>query len=196
MMNRRDYLKYTTSLMGYTIGGSTLVSIVQACSSPPQNSSTFFTPVEYDLVHEIAGTILPESDTPGALSMKVPQFIEMLCLQVFTKEDGNTIKKGLIEFEEACKKRYNRAFSDLDKNVKEAHLIELDKESDHFPISMWGINLEPNPKPITFYRKFKSMVLQGYFTSEKIGKEILVYKPVPGQFVGCIEYNGEKLYGE
>lgn len=195
-MNRRDYLKYTTTLLGYTIAGSTLVSLVESCKSKSTYTSAFFTSSEFDLLHEIAGTILPESDTPGALSMKVPQFIEMLCTQVFSQEDGNAIKKGLVDFEQNCKNKYKRVFSDLDKKGKEAHLVELDKESAHFPITMWGINLDPNPKPITFYRKLKSMVLQGYFTSEKIGKEILVYKPVPGQYIGCVEYKGERLYGE
>jgi len=195
-MNRRDYLKYTTTLFGYTVAGSTLVSLVESCKSSSANTSTFFTSSEFDLLHEIAGTILPESDTPGALSMNVPQFIEMLCTEVFAKEDGNRIKKGLIDFELECKKKYNKAFSDLTTKEKEAHLVILDKESAQFPISMWGINLEPKPKPITFYRRLKSLVLQGYFTSEKIGKEILVYKPVPGQYIGCVDYKGERLFGE
>lgn len=195
-MNRRDYLKYTTTLFGYTIAGSTLISLVESCTSPSINTSAFFTSAEYKLLHEIADTILPESDTPGALSMKVPQFIEMLCMEVFSKEDGNAIKKGLADFEQDCEKKFNRAFKNLDNKEKETHLVELDKESAHFPISMWGISLDPNPKPITFYRKLKSMILQGYFTAEKIGKEILVYKPVPGQYIGCVEYKGERLYGE
>ena len=195
-MNRRDYLKYTTTILGYTIAGSSLVSMVQSCKSPAEAASAYFTSGEFDLLHEIAGSILPESDTPGALSMQVPQFIELLCSEVFSEEDGRAVKKGLIDFELECKKKYNRAFSDLNKSEKEAHLVELDKESAHFPITMWGINLDPNPKPISFYRKLKSMVLQGYFTSEKIGKEILVYKPVPGQFIGCVEYKGERLYGD
>ena len=195
-MNRRDYIKYTTTILGYTIGGGSLVSMVQSCKSRAITASAYFTSDEYDLLHEIAGSILPESDTPGALSMKVPQFIVLLCSEVFSAEDGNAVKKGLNDFELECKKKYNRSFSDLNKSEKEAHLVELDKESAHFPITMWGINLDPNPKPITFYRKLKSMVLQGYFTSEKIGKEILVYKPVPGEYIGCVEYNGERLYGE
>jgi len=34
-------------------------------------------------------------------------------------------------------------------------------------------------------RELKSMILLGYFTSKKIGTEVLDYTPVPGVQIGC-----------
>ncbi|WP_332910775.1 gluconate 2-dehydrogenase subunit 3 family protein [Algoriphagus boritolerans] len=36
------------------------------------------------------------------------------------------------------------------------------------------------------YRSLKSTVLWAYFTSEGIGKNVLSYDPIPGEFKGCI----------
>ena len=35
-----------------------------------------------------------------------------------------------------------------------------------------------------------------YFTSEKIGKEVLVYDPVPGKYIAALPYKGENSWTE
>ena len=72
----------------------------------------------------------------------------------------------------------------------------MDKEAAKFPPNLWGIVLDPKPAPITFFRRMKSLTLMGYFTSEKIAKEVLVYDPVPGTYIGCMPYNGQNSWAE
>ncbi|MGB3172933.1 MAG: gluconate 2-dehydrogenase subunit 3 family protein [Saprospiraceae bacterium] len=102
----------------------------------------------------------------------------------------------MSNFEEDCIKKYGRGFQSLDKAQKEQYLIDQDKNAPKFPISMWGINLDPHPQPITFYRRLKSMVLMGYYTSEKISKEVLVYAPVPGDYMGCVPIGARNSYAD
>ena len=37
--------------------------------------------------------------------------------------------------------------------------------------------------PLPFYRQVKALTLLGYFTSKEIGKGVLVYDPIPGQYI-------------
>ena len=37
----------------------------------------------------------------------------------------------------------------------------------------------------SFFAKMKELTLTGYFTSEKVGKEVLNYDPIPGDYKGC-----------
>ena len=101
---------------------------------------------------------------------------------------------GINTFQTECIQKYKQPFTELSKEKKEEFLIAQDELSPKFPISMWGIMLDPHPPVITFYRRMKSMVLMVYFTSEKIGKEVLVYDPVPGDYHGCIPLGDKNAY--
>ena len=38
----------------------------------------------------------------------------------------------------------------------------------------------------TFFHQIKELTVVGYFTSERVGRTVLHYDPVPGRFDGCI----------
>ena len=107
------------------------------------------------------------------------------------EEEQKDFVKGIDELDERCKKEFGKKFIECDKKSKELILTQLDKESPHFPPNILGIVLVKKPEHITFFRKVKSLVLMGYFTSEKIGKEVLAYNPVPGKYLAYIPYHGE-----
>jgi hypothetical protein len=63
-------------------------------------------------------------------------------------------------------------------------------------MSMWGINLEPDaPKP-TFFKIIKSLTIFGFYTSEEIGRNVLSYDPVPGEYIACMPLNGQNAWTE
>ena len=37
-----------------------------------------------------------------------------------------------------------------------------------------------------FFRRLKELTLLGYYTSQKVGKEILSFDPLPGGFTACM----------
>ncbi len=185
-------------MLGYAVSASAVSDLLVSCR---QQASLDWQPVflsndQGALIADIAETILPETDTPGAKSLGVPQFIDKMLKDLLTEEDQNQLITGLEKFESDCQTAHGKAFTELSKEEKEAFLINQDKASPGFPISMWGINLDPNPAEITFYRRIKSLTLMGYFTSEKVGKEMLVYDPIPGGFQGCIPQNGQNAWAE
>lgn len=197
-MNRREYLKQTALFLGYALSATTVSDVMLACKSQVniEWKPVFFTPEQANLIAEIAETILPKTDTPGAKELGVPQFIDKIISLTRNEAGQQDLIAGMEAFEQAAKDKFGKAFVELDVSQRREFLIEQDKNSPPFPVSMWGIILDPNPKPITFYRGIKSMVLTGYFSSEKIGEEVLVYRPVPGQYAGCVPYEGQNAWAE
>ena len=197
-MNRREYIKYTTGLLGYAVSSTAVLQLMASCNNQPglEWKPVFFSLAQASLITEVAGTILPETQTPGAISLGIPQLVDRLFAELLSADDKKSFLEGMSNFEEDCIKKYGRGFQSLDKAQKEQYLIDQDKNGPKFPISMWGINLDPHPQPITFYRRLKSMVLMGYYTSEKISKEVLVYAPVPGDYMGCVPIGARNSYAD
>lgn len=197
-MNRREYLKQTALFLGYAVSAATVSEVMLSCKSTANLDwkPVFFNSEQASLVAEIAETILPKTDTPGAKELGVPQFIDKMISLTRDEAGQQQITAGMEAFQEAANEKFGKTFNELDETQRREFLIEQDKKSPPFPISMWGIMLDPNPEPITFYRGIKSMVLTSYYTSEKIGEEVLVYKPVPGPAVGCVPYNGQNSWAE
>lgn len=198
IMNRRDYLKQTALFLGYAVSATTVSELMLSCKSTANLDwkPTFFNENQANLIAEISETILPKTTTPGAKEMGVPQFIDKLVAQTSSKAGQKELIAGMEKFEKAAVDKYGKAFTELDNAQRQEFLVEQDKISPPFPPNMWGIMLDPDPKPITFYRGLKNMVLLSYFTSEKIGEEVLVYRPVPGPYSGCIPYEGQNSWAE
>lgn len=185
-------------MLGYAVSASAVSDLLVSCK---QQASLDWQPVfltnnQAALIGDIAETILPETDTPGAKSLGVPQFIDKMLKDLLTEADQKEFIAGLESFETDCRSGRGKNFESLTQEEKESFLVEQDKASPGFPISMWGINLDPNPAPITFYRRLKSLTLMGYFTSEQVGKEQLVYDPIPGGYQGCIPQDDQNAWTE
>jgi Gluconate 2-dehydrogenase subunit 3 len=183
-MNRRDALKNTLLAMGYTITVPSLISIFNSCSS---NTSSSFKPLflsadQAAVIAELAETILPKTQTPGAKELNIDRFIDKMLHQVFSPEKQQLFVTGLNDFEKKSKELNGKTFIDSSPEQRTKLLTKLEQETEKTPPSVWGINLKKDAGPLPFYRQAKSLVLLGYFTSQEIGKKVLVYDPVPGPF--------------
>ncbi|MGL4630760.1 MAG: gluconate 2-dehydrogenase subunit 3 family protein [Leadbetterella sp.] len=177
-MNRREYIEYILVGLGYSFTAGSMTGLLSSCKSSSSSISNI-TEEHKKLLSTICDTILPKTTSPSAVEVGVINFIEASYLHIFSKKDKEFFIEGLDNFSIDCKKTHNKAFEELDKNTQTEFLLGLDKTSDPFPINMWGINLDPNPKPLSFFRKLKGLCLTGYFTSETIMKNHLAYLPIP-----------------
>lgn len=195
-MNRREYIKNMTLSMGFVVSAGAVSDLLISCQ---KQANLDWKPVFLDnnqanTIAEIAETILPKTSTPGAKELGVPQFVDRMLKELLTEKDQQEFVKGIEDLDERCKTDYGKVFVECDQKQREEILIKLDKEAPKFPLTLWGIVLVEKPEPITFFRRMKSLTLMGYFTSEKIGKEVLAYDPVPGPYKGEIEYNGQNAW--
>jgi hypothetical protein len=187
-MKRREALKKTVLALGYTISVPSLISIFESCNS---NSSQkwqpqFFSPDQANVIGELAETILPKTQTPGAKDLKIDQFIDRIIKQVLSQEDQQLFLKGMDAFDVEAKEVNGKSFIDSSPEQRKKLLTKLEQETGRVPASIWGFGLKKDAGPVSFYRKVKELTLLGYFTSKEIGKQVLVYDPVPGQYLSDI----------
>ena len=94
-MNRRDLLKKGVyGLAGVSLS-STLISTLQSCTSIEKYSPHYFSKTEFSLVSNIVDFLIPKTETPGALDMKVPQFIDLIISETYSNESKNNFSNKL-----------------------------------------------------------------------------------------------------
>lgn len=187
-MNRREVLKNTTLFLGYSLSAGALSEFFIACQKEAQLNwqPVFLTNNQANLIAEIAETILPKTETPGAKELGVPQFIDKMLKEMLSEADQKAFVEDLEKFDETCEEANKKSFIECNQQEREAFLLKADKEAGKLPPSAWGITLVAKPDPVAFFRRVKSLTLLGYYTSEKVGKEILSYDPIPGEFIACM----------
>ena len=197
-MNRREYIKNTGLFLGYAVSVSAVSDLLISCQNEAKLvwKPVFLSNNQANTIAEMAETILPKTATPGAKDLGVPQFIDKMLKELLTEADQKEFVEGIESLDERCKKDYGKVFVKCEQMQKEEILTKLDKEASKFPPNLWGIVLVEKPDPIIFFRRMKSLTLMGYFTSEKVGKEILRYDPVPGTYIGCMPLNGMNSWTE
>jgi hypothetical protein len=199
-MDRRDVLKYTALLTGYAVSAPLASALLSGCRAEPDTGGytpTFFTTEEYATIAEMSETMLPPTSTPGAKEVGVPQFIDLILTDYAKAQDQERWRSGLREFMAGAEEAQGKAFHRLSAADKLAYLNEVDAAAKAEAEALEGTppEFDEEGMPIDrypFFLRFKSAAIGAYFSSEKIGTEVLAYDPVPGQDLGCIplEDNG------
>jgi hypothetical protein len=186
-MNRREALRKTTLLAGSAVAAPTLLSLLQSCSNQDRLGWTpqFLNEDQAQFISSFVDTILPRTATPGALDVKTDIFIDLVYAKVFDKEGQENVKKEIEKFNADCKSKFGNIFAKLSIEDKTACLKEHEANSPKFSGKVWGTTVGQQ-EPVGFYRSLKSLALGAYFSSEEIGKNILNYDPIPGEYFGCI----------
>jgi len=172
--------------MGFTLTGAALSGTLSGCKA---DSSPGWKPQSIDkdsdeFLSELSEFILPASDTPGAKDVYVNRFIDQIVTDYFDQAGREKFIQNLKSLSEECKDQIGNDFIYLDEKGKTDFVDAQEAKGGSLPFNLWGNQLGPGEN-LTFYRELKSMILWGYFTSEKVGTEVLTYNPIPGSYVGC-----------
>ncbi|MEM9884258.1 MAG: gluconate 2-dehydrogenase subunit 3 family protein [Bacteroidota bacterium] len=184
-MNRRQML----SAMSLTIGGTALLSpgLFLGCRSENYEAQ-FFSIQDIELLNEIGETILPETaDSPGAKAVKVSNFMDMYVAECYDLAQQEIVRSGLLTFKAACEKQKGKSFQDLRAADQHDFLVELDQQAKDFQALP--------EQPVHYFSLLKDLIVFAYFTSEEGAKMALRYEPIPGRYLGDIDYEeGEKAW--
>ena len=186
-MDRRSALKKTGALAGAAVAMPSLFSIFQACQSETRIDwePEFFTENEAKTIASLIDTILPRTETPGALDVKSDIFIDKVIAKTYDLQAQEKIRADIAAFNVDCEKEYGKPFSELNASDKSKMLVTAEANSGKFSPGVWGTAVGKQ-EPVGFYRSMKSMAIWAYFTSEEVGEQVLNYDPIPGVFEPCI----------
>ena len=187
-MNRRDVLRSISYLAGGVVVAPSVLTLIQGCASGEPDlgwAPEYFTEDEARFVTSYVDTLLPRTETPGGLDVGVDRFIDKVMAATTVKGDKpSPIQEGIRQFDTDAQTRFGQVFHALEADQRGQLFSEAEKSPRYQP-AVWGTAVGEQP-PIGFYRSFKSMVLWGYLSSEKVGTEVLNYDPVPGEYDGNI----------
>lgn len=201
-MNRRDALKSFALSTGTVVSAGTVASLLQSCQSQSETSLNwtpqFFTPDEAAIISRSADIIIPRTDTPGALDVAVPQFIDLLYKDVFTDKQAIPFKQGIAIFNLRHQQQHRGKFLQADAEqqmgfveslytlpqTEEQRLIELIKAKNP------GSEQKSDHALYTFLVSLRELTIKAYFTSESVGEQHLSYLPIPGEYDGDYKADG------
>ena len=176
-IDRREALKRTALMMGGALSAPTLLSILQGCSATPEPNwkPAFFTQEQALNIMEMAETIMPATDTPGAKALGVPAFIEQMVNEVYLSADKIKFMKGLDTLISECEEKMGSSFYELAEEERYAFLNTKNEELK--------ASLNSPEKP--FFWSLKELTLLGYFTTEVGCTQVLQHVLVPGRYDAC-----------
>lgn len=125
------------------------------------------------LLAEIASTIIPKTDTPGAREMGSHLFVLKMLDDCYEKDVQQKFVQGLDQLENSTKKRFGNSFVNCTSDQKEKLLLGVENKELY------------QPEVYDFYNIMKERTIQGYQTSKYIVLNIEKYELIPS-----VKYNG------
>ena len=182
MMNRREALSRVALILGGTVVGANV--FLEGCKPGDKKAAAAGTFSEGDIAYldEIAETILPTTNTPGAKAAGVGAFMTVMVNDCYDEKDQQVFFEGMKRLNEASDKKFDKSFMDIDAAQRKALLTEIDTEAKKHMA-------DKKPEDTKHYfRMMKELTLLGYFTSEIGATQALRYVAVPGKYDGCVPY--------
>jgi len=177
-MDRREALKTSSLLLGYTITAGTAAAVLNGCSADPSIdwNPTNLNARQAVLLAELVETIIPATETPGAKDALVDRFIDAV-LDCYPAEEKDKFLQQLDAFDKDMQENHGKSFVKADDETRKMAMNALVAASEKDPAS-------------NMFRQLKEWTVTGYCTSEVGATEHLNWNPVPGApYQGCIDFS-------
>ncbi|MBI4907884.1 MAG: gluconate 2-dehydrogenase subunit 3 family protein [Acidobacteria bacterium] len=152
---------------------------------------SFFNEQEFETVKKLADLIIPPTGTPGAVEAGVPSYID------YVVNSSNQWKKvfrdGLAWLDQQSQQKHSKVFRDLAEAEMIALIRPLSDTADQLLKPALSVPARRAatrpavPREVLFFKAFKGMTAEGYFTSKTGLVDTLGYKgnTVLVQFPSC-----------
>lgn len=183
-MDRREALKKTALFMGTALSPSLVTGILNGCKPKPGISwePSYFSKEQATLISRLVDIIIPKTDTPGAVDLGIPNFIEQMVKDVYNEEDNARFMTGLTNFGTDAATSFGQPFIESEDQDQ----INLVTSIHTDAITELKQRDEDDDYERPFILMLKELTLVGFFTTQVGAEEILQYQAVPGSYQPCI----------
>ena len=205
-MERRDLLKMIAAATGLAfVGGEAWAAgpLVKGASGVKTAATKpLFGAGDIMLLDEIAETILPRTNTPGAKDAGCGAQMAVMVQDCYDAKQQALFVAGLAALQATCKQQHQRDFLQLTAAERTALLTQLDKDA-----SARNAAIASNDSTNVSNRKGDASLEPHYFyaaqtaeyfcvfTSKVGATEVLRYVAVPGRYDGAMPYKkGDKAW--
>jgi hypothetical protein len=183
-IDRREAVRRVSALLGGAalIGESALWA---SCSSRECRQTTSigaFSPADIAFLDEIAETIVPETQTPGAKAAGVGPFMALMVADCYEASDQQIFHAGMKQLDDASRKATGSPFLSASLEERLSVLQALDREQKSYT------DAKRPDEPNHYFRMMKELALLGYFTSQIGCTRAQRYVESPGRYDPCTPY--------
>lgn len=176
-MDRRDLLHAlgATAALAFVPrsadGASAFIERLNQHAAQPRAFRTLTAP-QQSLITRVCDLIIPRTDTPGALDVKVPELIDLLLTEWYDPPDRQAFLANADLVNRVESERGVITFAELPAGQQSQILTALDaRREEKTGVPAW-------------FREVKSLTVLGYFTSERVTKDILQTRMVFPRYQG------------
>lgn len=189
MINRRIALERISIILGGTLSIQLTAAIVGQVLN--KDSSLSITAEQVALLEDLTEIIIPTTDTPGAKSANVADFIIRVIRDCYPLAVQESFYAGLDGVNKISKKTHGKSFIEINKKAK-IDIVNHISKSENMLINK-VINKTFNKT--AFFKLIRELTVTGYFISEIGATQALAYLPIPGSFNGDVPINpGQKAW--
>lgn len=183
-MNRKHFLASLFALGG--LGIATYVGVKS------YNSDADITQIQSkkELINHLAEILIPETETPGAISVNVADYIINFLPHYPDKKSIRNFIEGLSELEAGSIQNYGAEFIHLSNDKKE--IIFNEYCYNDFKLSSTAAKIKNKVFGKSFYSVLKELVCISYFTSQLGATKGLDYELIPGKFISEYKIDNDK----
>ena len=197
-MERRKAIQSLSAVLGYSFTPAVLTALVSSCKEERKElgwATHFFELTDIPVLEKLGEAFLPKTESPGAMDVGAHFFVDLFMYKVSTSKDQKVVLDGF----KAWKGSFDAITGiPIGQAEQESYTQNLE-----FYFTLTSAERQRTDKLFTtndlmndeqmeqravygFLKKFKSLLMLGYYASEEIGEKTLSYLPVPGDYQGCV----------
>jgi hypothetical protein len=182
MMDRRELLYRASMILGGAISAGTMSGILAGCTATTPSADdrqTFLTADEMRTITAMADQIIPRTDTPGALDVGVPAFIDRMLAGFYQDRERTAFRVGLQAAATDGAELRGKPFADLTSEEQIVLMQQYDQQQYDYTRRNAGQDAPPH-----FFRLMKELTIVGFCTSEAGATKLMNYNQTPGPYRG------------
>ena len=186
-MKRRDLLKKVGFGVGALAVSPFTISLLQSCNKDFSWNPFFFKKGDIEFLNELSDLIIPSSaKIPGSKELNLLRFVDIYISKVLSKGEKKTIYNALDKFKLEYLK--SSSLSNIDSKTLNSLLdYFFVKNKPKHDIWMNDFMSTEESQSYIFLYSLRELLISAFKTNEYIGKNILVYRPIPGEQRGCVD---------
>ena len=202
-MERRELLKMIAAATGMAFVGGDLWAAGYV--SGPGKGKLLFSSADVLLLDEIAETILPKTNTPGAKDTGAGAQMAVQVSDCYNATEQGWFRDGLVKLQQRCQQQYQQPFLALTPAQRLELFQQLDTEAKARNMQLASndsTNVTAKKKaddkakaPVTtldttphYFTLLKQLTIFVVFTSKVGATEMLRYSAIPGKYEGALPY--------
>lgn len=125
-----------------------------------------------NVLADIAETIIPRTNTPGAKELKLHLYVLKMLDDCYEETDQQQFTAGLSQFNDLINEQYSKSFGKLSAQQQRNALLAVENGKTN------------SPELTSFYKIMKDRTVDGYLNSKYVMTKLIIWELVPGRYNG------------